>query len=254
MSDPYQVLGVPTTASDDDIKKAYRRLSRKYHPDANINNPNKAEAEEKFKEVQQAYEQIMHEREQGYRGSAGSSGAGGYGGGYGQSGYGGQGRGYADEDDNPFGGFWGPFGGGFWGNFGGQGQQQGQRQETYTGETGQKLQAAANYINARHYEEALNVLDGMKDRPARWYYFCAICHSGMGNNVNALSYAKQALSMEPDNQEYQMLVQQLQSGGRWYQQQGQRYGGRPTMDFNTICCRICAMNLCCGGYGRFFCC
>ena len=94
----------------------------------------------------------------------------------------------------------------------------------------------------------------MKDRPARWYYFCAICHSGMGNNVNALSYAKQALSMEPDNQEYQMLVQQLQSGGRWYQQQGQRYGGRPTMDFNTICCSICAMNLCCGGYGRFFCC
>ena len=76
----------------------------------------------------------------------------------------------------------------------------------------------------------------------------------MGNNVNALSYAKQALSMEPDNQEYQMLVQQLQSGGRWYQQQGQRYGGRPTMDFNTICCSICAMNLCCGGYGRFFCC
>lgn len=247
MSDPYQVLGVPSTASDDEVKKAYRRLSRKYHPDANINNPNKAEAEEKFKDVQQAYEQIMREREQGYRGGAGPSS-----GSYGQSSYGGYGQGsYGSEEDNPFGGFWGPFGGGFWGSFGGQQQQ---RQEQYTGETGQKLQAAANYINARHYEEALNVLDSMKDRPARWYYFCAICHNGMGNNVNALSYAKQALAMEPDNPEYQMLVQQLQSGGRWYQQQGQRYGGRSAMDCNTLCCSICALQLCCSGYGRFFCC
>ena len=59
MRSPYNVLGVPENASDDEIKKAYRRLSRKYHPDANINNPNKEAAEEKFKEVQEAYKQIM---------------------------------------------------------------------------------------------------------------------------------------------------------------------------------------------------
>ena len=61
MFDPYSVLGISRDASDEEIKKAYRKLSRKYHPDANINNPNKAQAEEKFKEVQQAYEQIMTE-------------------------------------------------------------------------------------------------------------------------------------------------------------------------------------------------
>ena len=61
MTDPYSVLGMSRDASDEEIKKAYRRLSRKYHPDANINNPNKAQAEEKFKEVQQAYDQIMKE-------------------------------------------------------------------------------------------------------------------------------------------------------------------------------------------------
>jgi molecular chaperone DnaJ len=72
MIDPYQVLGVTRGASDEEIKKAYRKLSRQYHPDANINNPNKAAAEEQFKLVQQAYDQIMKEKEQGTFGSYGN--------------------------------------------------------------------------------------------------------------------------------------------------------------------------------------
>ena len=43
MRDPYQVLGVSQDASEEEIKKAYRKLSRMYHPDANINKPNKAQ-------------------------------------------------------------------------------------------------------------------------------------------------------------------------------------------------------------------
>ena len=90
MLDPYSILGVSQSASDDDIKKAYRSLSRKYHPDANINNPNKDQAEAKFKEVQQAYQQIMKEREYGTSNASGnhgsSGGYGNYGGGYGDFG------------------------------------------------------------------------------------------------------------------------------------------------------------------------
>lgn len=55
---PYDVLGVSPDATDDEIKKAYRELSRKYHPDANVDNPLKDLAEEKFKEVQEAYDTI----------------------------------------------------------------------------------------------------------------------------------------------------------------------------------------------------
>ena len=81
MTDPYSVLGISRGASTEEIKKAYRQLSRKYHPDANVNNPNKAQAEEKFKQVQEAYNQIIHEKENG--GSSYGSYSGSYGGSYG---------------------------------------------------------------------------------------------------------------------------------------------------------------------------
>ena len=76
---PYDVLGVSPDASDDEVKKAYRDLTKKYHPDANVNNPLAELAEEKFKEVQEAYDEIMRQRESG----------GGYSYGYGNSSYGG---------------------------------------------------------------------------------------------------------------------------------------------------------------------
>ena len=106
MYDPYAVLGPNRNATDEEIKKAYRSLSRKYHPDANVNNPDKEQAEEKFKEIQQAYQQIIQEKE---RGTAG---------GYGQGNPGGQGQGSYWDFGDFFGGF-GGFGGGGGGSWGG---------------------------------------------------------------------------------------------------------------------------------------
>jgi molecular chaperone DnaJ len=87
--DYYEVLGVPKTASEDELKKAYRKLARKYHPDVNRDNPK--ESEEKFKEINEAYEVLSNtERRQQYDqfghaafdGSQGG-GPGGFGGGFG---------------------------------------------------------------------------------------------------------------------------------------------------------------------------
>lgn len=60
--DPYKVLGVTPETSDDDIKRAYRELARKYHPDNYLNNPLADLAENRMKEINEAYDQIMGQR------------------------------------------------------------------------------------------------------------------------------------------------------------------------------------------------
>ena len=223
MTDPYKVLGVKYDATEEEIKKAYRALSRKYHPDANINNPNKDQAEEMFKQVQQAYDQIMKEREAG---AAGGPYGGGYGGSYTGDGYG-----------EPY------SGGGYGGAY----------QQSYQSEDMMRMQAAANYLNAGAFREALNTLDLVQDRNARWYYLTSIAHNGMGNNVNALNYARQAAAMDPGNIDYQMLIQQLEHGGQWYNSMSREFGGRPIVG-GDLCCYLCLANALCGGCGGPLCC
>ena len=77
MNDPYSVLGISPNASDDEVKKAYRELARKYHPDNYQNNPLADLAEEKMKEINEAYDTITKQRSGGggsYQQSSGSYG------------------------------------------------------------------------------------------------------------------------------------------------------------------------------------
>jgi molecular chaperone DnaJ len=199
MTNPYEVLGISPSATDEEVKKAYRELSRKYHPDSYVNNPLAELAEEKFKEVQQAYEQIMKQRQTG-------------------GGYSSYNRGYANTNQSY--------------NYNTDDQ------------AGMQLQAARNYINARRFHEALNVLNGISNRNAMWYYYSSVANMGIGNNIVAVEHARQAAAMEPNNMEYVNYANQLQFRGQRYQTTGYGYG-RNSYSTGDMCCDLwCADTLC----------
>ena len=214
MTDPYSVLGVSRDASMEDIKKAYRNLSRKYHPDANVNNPNKEAAEERFKQVQQAYQQIVYEREHGTSG------------GFSQNGYGQTQGGYSYGYRSPFDEFFRGFSG-----------QAGYRSNSSGIDP--KLQAALNYLNSGHTAEAMHVLNDMSERNAFWYYLHAVGNMRLGNNINAMEDARTACEMEPSNTMYRQLYENLASGNTEYAQRSDGYGGNECESRSGTGCTPC---------------
>jgi molecular chaperone DnaJ len=191
--DPYKVLGIQPTATNDEVKKAYREQSRKYHPDNVVNNPLADLAEEKFKEVQEAYSQIMNEREHG-----GSS--------YGSSNY---------------------------------------SSSSYSGANAQDYNAIRNLLNGRRYRDALNALSGMNSNTGEWHYLYAVANAGIGNNIEAMNHARQAVDMEPSNREYASFLDQLQMMGNRYQTNSTSYGRNNECGTGNMCCDLwCADSLC----------
>ncbi len=254
MKDPFQVLGISPTASEDEIKTAYRKLARLYHPDLH---PGDKAAEEQMKEVNDAYTEALRVKKTGsynagnYGEHAGSSayGRSGYGGysGYGYGGYGGQSGPQAEWDPFGFGGFWG------------YAQQQSQQQRTsYARQTydDPELQAAADYIVSGRYGDALGILNRVTAHDAAWHYLCALAKTGAGARMDALSHARQAVQMEPDNMEYRRLLQQLQGPGQQYRQAGGSGGFGDLICANPFLSCITANLLCsclCGGRMMFCC-
>lgn len=214
MQDPYSVLGISPSASEDEIKKAYRALAKKYHPDVNQGS---VEAERRMKEVNEAYSTIMKMRREGTSGSAGSYGAG-------SGGF----RGYGGFNDH---------------------------EDAYRNNT--HMQAARNFIRSGRFREAMNLLEGMAERSAEWYYLCGEASLGMGNRIAALNYARQAVNMDPNSFEYRALLSRLEGGADYYRSASRSGGyGMPTVmcgsPLLTCCLLNTVLNCCCGG--RYFFC
>lgn len=169
MTDPYQVLGVSPSATDEQIKSAYRELARKYHPDNYVNNPLADLAQEKMKEINEAYDQIQRQRkqqQQSYSGQA-SANRGYSNAGYSRQSYSGQGRSqFAD------------------------------------------IRQLLNSNRLSEAEELLEGIPQQR-RDAEWYYLRGRVFYVHGWLDQAYSYYTRAVQMNPGNAEYQTTLNQL---------------------------------------------
>ena len=235
--DPFQVLGISSDAGEDEIKKAYRSLAKRYHPD-NKETGNEA----KFKEIQQAYEYALDIRKNGgrnyYQQQRQNSSYNNYNNYSSQTTYDDFFRAYGFNFEDLFRGT-----DSFYQNNGGN------EQNLYN--------SAAAYINNGQYEQALNILNSIQEHGPTWFYYSAIAEAGLGNNVTARQYAKAALDMDPNNYNYRNLYDQLNRGRTNYRANTNNYSRVYAPSGTAFCTRILIFNLilnCLCGSPFGFCC
>ena len=182
MRDPYQVLGIPSTATDEEVKRAYRNLARKYHPDNYHDNPLEDLAQERMKEINEAYETIRNQRK-----AAQSGGQSGYGSGY-NPGYGaGYNTGYNTGYSGAYGAAW------------------------------QRIRLAISQGNLNLAEELLNA---QTDHNGEWNFLKgAVCYK-RGWMDEARRYYETAVQMDPGNAEYQRALDMINGNGAAYRPNG----------------------------------
>lgn len=219
MNDPYQILGVPETATDAEVKKAYLNLARKYHPDNYHDNPLADLAQEKMKEINAAYEQITKERSN--RASSTNASYGGSGS-YGSSGYGGGYGGYQ--------------------RYGGQ-----------SASGSSVLQQVRIAISTGDLSRAEALLANYSDHNAEWNFLKgAVCYR-RGWMDEAKRYYQTACQMDPGNAEYRSALEYMENGGQSaYRPGGGTFGTNACS--GNLCAELCCLYLCCNGGGYFFCC
>lgn len=280
VNNPHQLLGVSENATQDEIKRAYRRKAKECHPDLHPGDP---DAARKMNELNEAYDMLMNpekyagRRQQqgnpyggssyggnpyggysgGYSGQSSSGQQGGYNpygqrqqgsynqqGGYGQGGYG-QGGWQSD-----FGGF----GFGFEDLFGFGGQTYQAAPPTEQPGDSELVRQAIRAMNQRQYQAAIAHLQNIvsAQRNARWFYLSGVANHGAGNTIQAAEHMTRACQMDPNNGLYRSLLNQYRRAGQTYTTNGQGYS-RAGFNPMTLCYLCCMLQWCCP-YGGVMCC
>jgi len=253
VQDPYKVLGISQGATQEEIKKAYRRKTKEYHPDIHPNDPG---AEAKMAEINGAYDMLMNpEKYAKYQQQ--TSGQSGYSqGGYRQNGYhqsdtgnsqygSYQGRG---SEYRGAGGWTSDFSGFDFGDifgFGFGGEEQISNPQIQPGDSNEFCQAI-NAINQSRYQQATGILNTVisSGRNARWYYLSAFANNAAGNTSLALEQIQKAVQLDPNNRDYQLLLQKFHQTSRSYQQGGQGFNMAPVY-MQKYCLGFCLANMMC---------
>ena len=225
MSNPFEVLGIPNTATDSEIKDAYRALAKKYHPDNYSNAPDIAEvAAEKMREVNEAYNTIMKERKNGGSSSAGA----------------GQSAGSAGARPNagarP----------GASANAGAGSAYRPSGSATYSTTT--SFANVRGLIMAGRYDDADEVLGlvSAERRNAEWYFLKGTVLYSRGWLEQAFTYLQTAVKMDPSNNEYRAAYNQAAKmrGGT---AGGYKVSGKDGVGCNlcSSCCSFMCADQCC---------
>lgn len=251
MSNPFEVLGIPNTASDAEVKTAYRNLAKKYHPDNYNNAPDIAEvAAEKMREVNEAYNTIMKDRKNGSTANGAGSGAN-------------AGSSSSSNSGGRTGWGWGGFGKQ---SRGSQSSSSGQSQNSYTqsntGNSGYTYNAdnagrystttdfsnVRNFIMAGRYDDADEVLNlvAADRRSAEWYFLKGTVLYSRGWLEQSFTYLQTAVNMDPNNNEYRAAYNQaakMRGGGAG----GYKINGREGVGCNlcSSCCSFMCADQCC---------
>lgn len=212
MNDPYKTLGVSPNATDDEIKKAYRELARKYHPDKYRDSDLADLASEKMKEINAAYEEIRKMRASGNT----SSGTGR--GGYGQYGAGQSYAGSTSSSGNP--------------KYG-------------------EVRRLINTDNINAAEQILDSIPA-NDRNAEWQFLKGCVEVKRGHYVDAQRYFDTACSMDPYNNEYRAAQDRLRSRAAGYGQGYNTSGSSGGCSVCDICTGLMCADCLCSCCGRGF--
>lgn len=203
---PYEILGVPRNASDEQIKEAYKELVKKYHPDKYQDNPLADLAEDKLQEINEAYDKIMNERGSSYSYSNQS---------------------YSDH------------------SYASGGNSQQSYSDQAGAAVGDFMQVRRN-IDAGNLAAAESILNSYNDRSAEWFFLSGVVASRKGWYDEAVSKLETACRMEPTNMEYRRHLASLRGHGGQYQNTaaGKGYGDSGDMCCKALQCYICA-DCCC---------
>jgi molecular chaperone DnaJ len=209
---PYEVLGLKPGATEEEIKAAYRELVKKYHPDRYQDNPLNDLAEEKMREINEAYETLMSgakglKNQRNNRYGPGSS------------------RGY---NGSP--------------NYGGDADAY----SSYSGEDAEEFREARKSIDRGDLRDAERRLGRVGSRNAEWYYLFGVLNIRRGWYNEGFRGLQTAVSMDPGNYEYRNTLNSVMAQTQNYRMNSY---GRGYDDMNRAFCYglqcYCCLDACC---------